>query len=384
MTAQMLGNVAARLRRHGRGWRPLAFALLGAAGGVFWPGFNAMIGAVVPSAHPAALLRRQLHPGQPRHRPRRAARPASSSTCDRPGTFLAVYLGNAASFLAPLAVLLGPLRHVTGKVEAPPARTTTGRRPGRRLPHAPARRRAAPGAAADVPVGVRRLRPDGGRLHGLRPPRRPGLDPAPSALAFAVNTAVIVAAAAVRAAADRGPPAHPGDPRPLRHLGRCRGPASASPGWSPARSPRPRSSSPAPASSAWARRSCSRRSRRSPTTCHPTTCAVATTRSWPQPSRVRPSPDRRWPGCCIGAGWHAGFIGLLLLGCAAMAWIAAADRAPHPRTPTAPRQAGRCRHALTQPARPRAARRRGRADPRRVRRRRCPRGPRTPGPGPAR
>ena len=38
----------------------------------------------------------------------------------RPGTFLAVYLGNAASFLAPLAVLLGPLRHVTGKVEAPP------------------------------------------------------------------------------------------------------------------------------------------------------------------------------------------------------------------------------------------------------------------------
>ncbi len=27
-------------------------------------------------------------------------------------------------------------------------------------------------------------------------------------------------------------------------------------------------------------------------------------------------------GVMIGAGWHGGFIGLLLLGCAAMAWIA--------------------------------------------------------------
>ena len=49
MTAQMVGNVL--LAFAGTVWMAaLAFALLGAAGGVFWPGFNAMIGAVVPSA----------------------------------------------------------------------------------------------------------------------------------------------------------------------------------------------------------------------------------------------------------------------------------------------------------------------------------------------
>jgi len=37
----------------------------------------------------------------------------------RPGTFFAIYLGNALSFLAPLAVLLGPLRKVSGKVDHP-------------------------------------------------------------------------------------------------------------------------------------------------------------------------------------------------------------------------------------------------------------------------
>jgi MFS family permease len=38
----------------------------------------------------------------------------------RPGTFMAIYLGNAVTFLAPLAMLLGPLRHVTGKAEHEP------------------------------------------------------------------------------------------------------------------------------------------------------------------------------------------------------------------------------------------------------------------------
>jgi MFS family permease len=117
MTAQMLGNVL--LAFAGTVWMAaLAFALLGAAGGVFWPGFNAMIGAVVPSdirqryyGVNFTLVNLGIGLG--------GLLAGLVVDVDRPGTFLAVYLGNAASFLAPLAVLLGPLRHVTGKVEAP-------------------------------------------------------------------------------------------------------------------------------------------------------------------------------------------------------------------------------------------------------------------------
>jgi MFS family permease len=118
MTAQMVGNVL--LAFAGTVWMAaLAFALLGAAGGVFWPGFNAMIGAVVPSAIRQryygvnfTLVNLGIGIG--------GLLAGLVVDVHRPGTFLAVYLGNAASFLAPLAVLLGPLRHVTGKVEAPP------------------------------------------------------------------------------------------------------------------------------------------------------------------------------------------------------------------------------------------------------------------------
>jgi len=49
MTAQMLGNVLLAFSSTPL-MAGLALGLLGAAGGVFWPGFNAMIGAVVPSA----------------------------------------------------------------------------------------------------------------------------------------------------------------------------------------------------------------------------------------------------------------------------------------------------------------------------------------------
>ena len=173
MTAQMVGNVL--LAFAGTVWMAaLAFALLGAAGGVFWPGFNAMIGAVVPSAIRQryygvnfTLVNLGIGLG--------GLLAGLVVDVHRPGTFLAVYLGNAASFLAPLAVLLGPLRHVTGKVEAPPGEDDGPAGAGAVLPHAAARRRAAPGAAADLPVGVRRLRPDGGGLHRLRPARRPGV-----------------------------------------------------------------------------------------------------------------------------------------------------------------------------------------------------------------
>jgi len=48
ITAQMLGNVLLAFSLTPL-MATLALSLLGAAGGVFWPGFNAMIGAVVPS-----------------------------------------------------------------------------------------------------------------------------------------------------------------------------------------------------------------------------------------------------------------------------------------------------------------------------------------------
>jgi MFS family permease len=117
ITAQMLGNVllafcATPLTA------ALALGLLGAAGGAFWPGFNAMIGAVVPSAIRQryfginfTLVNLGIGIG--------GMLAGSIVDVHRPGTFVAMYLGNALSFLAPLAVLLGPLRHVSGKIEHP-------------------------------------------------------------------------------------------------------------------------------------------------------------------------------------------------------------------------------------------------------------------------
>ena len=117
MTAQMVGNVL--LAFSSTTWMAaLALGLLGAAGGIFWPGFNAMIGAVVPSdirqryfGINFTLVNLGIGIG--------GLLAGSIVDVDRPGTFVAIYLGNAISFLAPLAVLMGPLRHVSGKVDHP-------------------------------------------------------------------------------------------------------------------------------------------------------------------------------------------------------------------------------------------------------------------------
>jgi MFS family permease len=117
MTAQMLGNVLLAFSSTPL-MASLSLGLLGAAGGVFWPGFNAMIGAVVPSAIRQryfginfTLVNLGIGIG--------GLLSGSIVDVHRPGTFIAIYLGNALSFLAPLAVLLGPLRHVSGKVDRP-------------------------------------------------------------------------------------------------------------------------------------------------------------------------------------------------------------------------------------------------------------------------
>ena len=120
ITAQMLGNVLLAFSATPL-TAALALGLLGAAGGVFWPGFNAMIGAVVPSdirqryfGINFTLVNLGIGIG--------GMLAGSIVDVHRPGTFVAMYLGNALSFLAPLAVLLGPLRHVSGKIEHPVSR----------------------------------------------------------------------------------------------------------------------------------------------------------------------------------------------------------------------------------------------------------------------
>jgi MFS family permease len=117
MTAQMLGNVLLAFSSTPL-MAALALGLLGAAHGVFWPGFNAMIGAVVPSGIRQryfginfTLVNLGIGIG--------GLLAGSIVDVHRPGTFIAIYLGNALSFLAPLAVLLGPLRHVSGKADHP-------------------------------------------------------------------------------------------------------------------------------------------------------------------------------------------------------------------------------------------------------------------------
>jgi len=96
----------------------LAFLFIGFNFGISWPAFNALIAAVVDG--PArqqyfginfALVNLGIGLG--------GVVGGMVVDVDRPATFTAIFLADAASMLVPIVLLLGPLRHVHGRAEAP-------------------------------------------------------------------------------------------------------------------------------------------------------------------------------------------------------------------------------------------------------------------------
>ncbi|MEP6649041.1 MAG: MFS transporter [Lapillicoccus sp.] len=89
----------------------LACALLGFSGGIIWPAIQTLIGTIIPShlrqryfGVNFTLLNLGIGIG--------GILGGLFVDVTRPETFVAIYLVDAATFLAPLAVFLGPLRHV--------------------------------------------------------------------------------------------------------------------------------------------------------------------------------------------------------------------------------------------------------------------------------
>ena len=205
--------------------------------------------------------------------------------------------------LVPIGLLLGPLRHVHGRAEKPEGSA--------RSPPAPTSRSCASPAVVWLTLltflgDVRRLRPDGGRLPGVRPPGQPRSrrgssgSPSPSTRPSSSGcsssscagsrgkrrTRVLMVMAGLWARGLGGPRADRA--RPGLRGGRGGGPAV------------PR------ACSRSARRCSSRPSPRSPTTWPPTTCAAATTPSAPARSRPGRSWARSWPASCSTTSWSGG------------------------------------------------------------------------------
>lgn len=102
----------------------LACVLLGFSGGVIWPAVNTLVATIIPShirqryfGLNFTLLNLGIGIG--------GALGGLFVDVHRPGTFVAIFLVDAATYLAPLAILLGPLRKVSGRVAAPPFRDDT-------------------------------------------------------------------------------------------------------------------------------------------------------------------------------------------------------------------------------------------------------------------
>jgi MFS family permease len=96
----------------------LALVLIGFNFGVSWPAFNALIAAVVSGdlrqryfGVNFALVNLGIGVG--------GIVGGLYVDVSDPGTFTAIFLGDAASALIPMALLLGPLRHLHGRAEQP-------------------------------------------------------------------------------------------------------------------------------------------------------------------------------------------------------------------------------------------------------------------------
>ena len=96
----------------------LAMAFLGVNFGMSWPAFNALIAAVTAGEMRQqyfginfALVNLGIGVG--------GVIGGIYADVSRPHTFTVIFLADAASMLVPIALLLGPLRHVTGHHEAP-------------------------------------------------------------------------------------------------------------------------------------------------------------------------------------------------------------------------------------------------------------------------
>ena len=103
----------------------VAVTLLGVSFGVGWPAFNAMIASIVSGRLRTqyfginfALVNLGIGIG--------GVVSGFLTDVDRPGTFTAIFLADAACMLVPIALLLGPLRHVAGRPEQAPAASSGG------------------------------------------------------------------------------------------------------------------------------------------------------------------------------------------------------------------------------------------------------------------
>ncbi len=116
-SSMMVGNVVLAYATH-PAVAALAFALIGIQFGIVWPAFNALIASVVTGELRQryfgvnfALVNLGIGLG--------GVIGGFFVDVSQPETFTVIFLADAASMLVPIGLLLGPLRHVHGRAEQP-------------------------------------------------------------------------------------------------------------------------------------------------------------------------------------------------------------------------------------------------------------------------